>query len=1166
MYLKRLTIRGFKSFASATEFDFEPGITAIVGPNGSGKSNVVDALAWVMGEQGAKSLRGATMTDVIFAGTPSRPALGRAEVTLTIDNTDGTLPIEFTEVTISRTLFRSGGSEYAINGAPVRLLDVQELLSDTGMGKQMHVIVGQGQLDQILQATPEIRRGFVEEAAGVLKHRRRRERAVRKLEATAANLARLTDLTAEVRRQLRPLGRQAELARQAAGIAAEVRDAKARLLADDLYQARTAWSDGQRRMDAQQQRRAEAERELELVRSRMTQIETRITALGPRITEAQTTWLALASLSERIRATSLIAADRLAAATDQPIRAQGRDPQQLDREAEEAAQQVRVIDHEVAVAQARLTQALDTRARTEAAEDAAAREYTAELRAATDRREGLSRLSSRLEGVRGRLETHRDELERLRQEHDAALALAEESDRRFAAKEITLAELSGGEAQLDETYEIAVHQGREAEEELTRHLERISVLQSRIAESSARVEALELTLVPRDGAAALLAEHPDEFIPLIEAIRVPASWRRALAATLGTLSEGLVVPDLDSAFDALQTLRVRDLGTATLFPPLAPRPVDRPRPGPAWARDLVEVDDSLTGLVDRLLDKVVWCDDVAEHQDLLEADDDLVLVDRQGTVLTGWRLSGGSLAQLSSIELTGELERTRRERQELRQELERHGFATAGLRTKLDEARRSQQIAEEALHASDARMTALAEELAVLGQSAAQARARAEQIQSSVDRVVKSVDATRIECAELEARLERARGEQVTEPDPVARDRAAVQARAARQAEMEARLGLRAAEERQRSAEARARGLQRAAAQERTDRAREAARRERLRRQSENASAVLVATGWLAERTQLALGLAEADRSRLEQARSQLEEELRRHRGIVEDRARVVEEIVASLHTEQLHRAELAVRLESLETRVREEMTMSPADLLSDFGPLIPIPVDDNGGPTSVAFVRAEQERRLRSAQRRLDALGAVNPLALEEFEAATQRHDFLTGQLEDLQATRKDLLDLIDEVDRRVQEVFAAAYVDVEKAFGEVFGKLFPGGVGRLVLTDPEDLSTSGIDIEATPAGKKVRRLSLLSGGERSLVAVAFLLALFIARPSPFYILDEVEAALDDVNLGRLLGIYEDLRRSSQLLVITHHKRTMEVADALYGVTMQGDGVSRVISQRITR
>ena len=362
MYLKSLTLRGFKSFASSTTLRFEPGITCVVGPNGSGKSNVVDALAWVMGEQGAKSLRGGKMEDVIFAGTSGRPPLGRAEVALTIDNTDGALPIEYTEVTISRTLFRNGGSEYAINGRACRLLDIQDLLSDSGLGREMHVIVGQGQLDAVLRATPEERRGFIEEAAGVLKHRKRKEKALRKLESMQANLNRLNDLTAELRRQLKPLGKQAEVARRAATIQADLRDARIRLLADDLHTVRAALEKEIADENALRERRAEVEARHEEIEARLAELEAALAEDAPELAHAQETVLQLSTVQERLRATHQLALQRWRNLTaDEPEVRPGRDPDEIAAEAEALREQEFDLRAALAEDQARLNEAIEGR-------------------------------------------------------------------------------------------------------------------------------------------------------------------------------------------------------------------------------------------------------------------------------------------------------------------------------------------------------------------------------------------------------------------------------------------------------------------------------------------------------------------------------------------------------------------------------------------------------------------------------------------------------------------------------------------------------------------------------------------------------------------------------------------------------------------------------------
>ncbi|MGN6161782.1 MAG: chromosome segregation protein SMC, partial [Marmoricola sp.] len=407
------------------------------------------------------------------------------------------------------------------------------------------------------------------------------------------------------------------------------------------------------------------------------------------------------------------------------------------------------------------------------------------------------------------------------------------------------------------------------------------------------------------------------------------------------------------------------------------------------------------------------------------------------------------------------------------------------------------------------------------------------------------------------------------EPDTARREELAEAARVARGAEMDARLALRTAEERARGVSGRADALLKAAEQERSARVAAIARRERVLREGRVGAAVLAGAQYALRHLAVSLERAEAARTEVEQGRLGRERELREVREALRALGRDLDELVSSVHRDEMARTEQRMRIEQLQERALEELGLEPEALIAEYGPDLLVPFfgeleEGQPDPDPIPFDRESQTKRLRAAERALGQLGRINPLALEEFSAMEERHKFLTEQLEDLKRTRRDLLDIVKDVDERVQQVFAEAWEDVSKAFDHVFPRLFPGGEGRLVLTDPEDMLTTGIEVEARPAGKKVKRLSLLSGGERSLVAVAFLVSLFKARPSPFYILDEVEAALDDTNLGRLLEIYEELRAHSQLLVITHQKRTMEVGDALYGVTMRGDGVSAVISQRL--
>ncbi|MET0525929.1 MAG: chromosome segregation protein SMC [Nocardioides sp.] len=1181
MYLKSLTLKGFKSFASSTTLQLEPGITCVVGPNGSGKSNVVDALAWVMGEQGAKSLRGGKMEDVIFAGTSGRPPLGRAEVLLTIDNSDGALPIEYSEVTIGRTMFRSGGSEYAINGTPCRLLDVQELLSDSGIGREMHVIVGQGQLDTILHATPDDRRGFIEEAAGVLKHRKRKEKALRKLDATDGNLTRLNDLLNEIRRQLRPLGRQAEVARQAATVQADVRDARARLMADDLVTARTALDQELADETILVERQREVEAEQAAAAAREIALETSLRDDLPVLSQAQDTWFTLSGLRERLRGTQSLAAERLrnAASAETEPAASGRDPDALEAEAAQVREQEHAIAGEVDHQRAVLEAAVTARRTSEEASADEERRVAGLVRAAADRREGLARLHGQVNALRTRAAAADDEIGRLRDARHEAEARVERAQREFPSLETKVAGLDAGEEGLDAEHEAASALLDDISARLEKARDEVQFADRERSSLAARMEALEMGLNRRDGAGALLAAtgQVSGLLGSVAALlSVRAGYETAVAAALGSAADAVAVADPDAAVAAIGHLKTHDLGRAGLIlggpTDSAGAVADASWPGlpghASYAVDAVECPEELRPSLTLLLHKVAVVADLAAARSLVTDQPDVPAVTREGVVLGAFTASGGSSSQPSLLEIQAAVDEASGQLSEATALSQRLGFDIARLESERLEAKQRVDVALAKLHESDATLAAVAEQLGQFGSQGRSARAEAERLDSAIGNAESARDQDLAGLADLEQRLAAAEEAPDQEPDTTERERLAEAARTARGRETEARLALRTSEERGRALHGRADSLLAAAQSERDARARAAERHERLIREGRAARAVGNAMGVVLARLEVSVHRAAEERTAVEATRRDREHELMATRARLRELAAEHDELVSSVHRDEMARTQQKMRIEQIAERALEELGLDVDGLVADYGPenLVPATAVDEAGnvPDPTPYVRDAQHKRLRTAERALAMLGRVNPLALEEYSAMEERHKFLTEQLEDLKKTRKDLLDIVREVDSRVEQVFTEAYADVATAFDETFARLFPGGEGRLVLTDPDDMLNTGIEVEARPAGKKVKRLSLLSGGERSLVAVAFLVALFKARPSPFYILDEVEAALDDTNLGRLLEIYEELRESSQLLVITHQKRTMEVGDALSGVTMRGDGVSTVISQRL--
>ncbi|MFC4060699.1 chromosome segregation protein SMC [Planomonospora corallina] len=1239
MYLKTLTLRGFKSFASATTLRFEPGITAVVGPNGSGKSNVVDALAWVMGEHSAKSLRGGKMEDVIFAGTSSRAPLGRAEVTLTIDNSDGALPIDYTEVTISRLMFRGGQSEYAINGDTCRLLDIQELLSDSGIGREMHVIVGQGQLDQVLHAGPEERRAFIEEAAGVLKHRKRKEKALRKLDAMQANLTRVQDLAGELRRQLKPLGRQAEIARRAAVIQADLRDARLRLLADDVLTLRTALEREAADEAAILARRRQVEAELEQGQHQENELEAAEAEAQPRLAAAQETYFRLSSIRERLRGLAGLAAERHRHAAETGVERRGRDPEDLEREAEEVREQERVLEELLEQEQDALGRAVARRAEAENALAAEERRLAAEARAAADRREELARLQGRVGAARSRVEAAAGEIGRL------AVALAEAEDRAERAQAEHDGQEQDGESAdpaLAEELEIsrqAVESARQVVEEAKAAAQEAGAAvagpnaalgaaraalaaartaeaeaQRRVAALEARLEALELSLARgTDGGAALLAAAGESaegesgpggpgagiLGPVAAMLTVRPGAEAAVAAVLAGAAEAVAVASLPDAVDAVEFLRATDQGRAELViatdvPEAQAASPARPAPvaGAEWAADLVTVPPRLRAAVARLLADVLVVDDLAAARKVVEERPGLRAVTRAGDLLGAYGARGGGAAGGSALAMRAALDEAAADLDAARLAAEQAAAAMEEAAGAEEEARLAVEAAQEraaeaqtgvqsaqagadAAQAvleevrgrqrdADQRAAAAARRLAQLEAAARAARDECVRLAEGVRAAEEARGRALAELEELQERLESAvEAAEFADDEPSTgmRDEFAELCVQARQAEMEARLAVRTAEERVRGIAGRADALVRAATREREERARAAELRERRRRQARAAEAVVRGAERTLRALEASLVEAAAERDEAELARGHLDGALRSVRARVRELAAELDKLVNRVHGSEMARTEQRLRLEQLQSRAMEEFGVEPDVLIAEYGPDQPVPADD-GEP--VPYDRQEQEKRARAAERQMAQLGKVNPLALEEFAALEERHAFLTSQLEDLKKTRRDLLLVVKEVDERVEQVFSAAYEDVAREFQSIFSRVFPGGEGRLLLTDPEDMLATGVEVEARPPGKKVKRLSLLSGGERSLTAVAFLVAIFKARPSPFYVMDEVEAALDDTNTQRLLTLFEELRETSQLIVITHQKRTMEIADALYGVSMRGDGVTQVISQRL--
>jgi chromosome segregation protein len=1163
VYLKSLTIKGFKSFADPATLHFEPGITVVVGPNGSGKSNVVDAVAWVLGAQGPRTVRSSKMEDVIFAGSADRPALGRAEVSLTIDNRAGRLPGGLAEITITRTLFRNGDSEYALNGQPCRLLDVQELLSDSGVGRQQHVIISQGQLDQILQARPEDRRTVIEEAAGVLKHRRRRERAERRLAATEENLERLGDLVREVRRQMRPLERQASATRAHAALSAERRALR-------LFLAGTDLAGLEDRLDAARRRHRElAQVELDL-RDRLAASETAVEAAAAELTGAddeerlQAVVSRVGELLSRARGLGAVLAERqrsvrraLEDAVDVDVVAT------LEAEAARLTAELRRTDEEIAA----LAPEQD---RVEAAEaalrtgddhaDAAEVERLREAGAVHARARG------ELEPRRRGLERERAALGRIASQVEAAerrsTELAAEAEQVAAALAEAEAEVPVAEAAAAEAADAAQEaEGAAAAAEAAAHQ-----AQRDRHRAEARAEALARAVDEARGAAGLdaVAGITDVIGLLGDVVSVDDGWRLAFEAAAGAALAGLTVSSVDAARAALRRLHETGAAGTVLVPgstagsPAPPATIGTGGPGGGRAEAVRPHVRGRTPAVDRVLDDLVgtavavtggW----QEAVDLAVDRPDLLVVTRDGGRFAGgaWRLRAETVVTAAAAE-------------EARQDARRAEAVADAAEVAWQQARAAAaEAAERARHASLAasraedRRQSLAGERDRIARQLAGAGRELDDARRQYDEAVERVSRDEAALAALEGRLPALEAEAEAAADrlaAIAAERRRLEAARAEAADLRRQLDVRAAG----LAERRTVLVDRLADVERrleghvAERARAEARRRQLESEATAvrrlAQVVGTVEAGLAER----LGRAEADRD-AERARRRHGgarlDELRRSQHELQQRLDAVRRQLGSLEVET---AEAETRRDGIVDSLARELGVGVDEARGAAAPDLP---DGVGAKERLAAVEAE-----------LASLGPVNPLALDELAELEERAALLDQQVADVKQARAELRQVIRAVDDEVVRLFVDAYHDVNEHFQALIGTLFPGGSGRLTLTEPDDPLRTGVEVEARPAGKNVRKLTLLSGGERSLVALAFLFAVFRSRPSPFYLMDEVEAALDDVNLHRFLALLHEFRGEAQLIVVSHQKRTMESADALYGVTMQAGGSSKVVSQKVRR
>lgn len=1085
-----LTLRGFKSFASATTFEFTPGINAVVGPNGSGKSNVLDALAWVMGEQGAKSLRGGSMKDVIFAGSgeagsgdgAQRAPLGRAKVTLTFDNSDGTLSIPADRVQISRTMFRSGGSEYEINGSPARLADIQDLLSEAGLGQQMHVLVGQGQLDAVLHATAQQRRDMIEQAAGVVKYRRRQEKTSRKLESVASNVTRLSDLVAELDSQLQPLSEQAESAATARQLQARIRQLEAVLLARQLgilqaeqTQALASEAEGTRRAETLKE-------QLEAARAASAKHQQEQNRLNAEVTACQKAVSTLRESAARVRTVQSIAAERV-------------------------------------------------------------RTYRVELTEATAAaRAGYERALELLEERREEAERAVESYASFEECYDAALKNVEK-----AASEVAQTERASGEAaqsraraqaQLDAARAAAV----EATRAYAAAAERAATLREALGQSLGEApaeldaESAEAVFDPETGELMDSSNEGASLLRVLDAVQIDPDYARAASAALTSLAtaalsvpiEGAEVSQLrgdkdDESSESAAKERSTELPETTLPEPCAAELRELGiRPATEIIEPLSEDAAALAGIDEHALARVtaalgerlagvLFAPDAASAEQALHLLAENTLAGQR----TIWRIFDPAGTEHTRYSLLYPAEGA--SPLELAAACRAASQVVTRTRAELDEAEQAVQQAQTAAESAVEAEREAAKAAGVASAEHARARAQAESLEASAQNIQN-------ERARLNERLTAAE-------ESVAEARTAYESARTREDSYLAGTGEQAPAA---TIEHRAQRLGEVLAEQVGEREQQL---HELSGALKNAQDGLTSTNDEVQDLQAAHAAALTLLARTQTEAARVQERVQ----ALAERARLV----------------TGLTLEQLEEEYSEQLPVDvPAEEASE----------NDATETASETTEASTESirtRLKATRAELEALGAINPLALEEYEALSERHAYLNQQIEDLKATRRDLNTVMDEVSSHIAEVFTAAMEDINTHYRRIFETLFPGGEGHLELDDPSDPLNSGVEIHARPAGKKVKRLSLLSGGERSLASLALLIAIYMSRPSPFYALDEVEAALDDRNLSRLLQVIGELGERSQLIVVTHQKRTMQIAETLYGVSMRG-GVSTVLSQQM--
>lgn len=1171
MHLKSLALKGFKSFADKSVLTLEPGVTCVIGPNGTGKSNIPDAVLWVFGEQSAKTLRGSTMEDVIFSGSSARQAVGVAEVDLVLDNSDGRVNLEFSEITLTRRMYRSGESEYLINQSPARLMDVLDILHDAGLGRDAHSIIGQGRIGQILTGRPEERRALIEEAAGVLKHKKRKERALRKLAGLDGSLERAADIATEIDRQLRPLERQASRAAKHSEVIAELRTIDIQLAIDDLRNLQSGWE-----TLAKQEREADAD--LDLTRLRLTEKEDELNKFHHLLEEKG---LFVGDISEQRRRTQSVeerlegglalleekgknlvdklsdlrlklhhAESRIAGAriqrdelagkrgeTDGQLKALYSQLSEIRKEAEhvrrariEADQQLAALTSSIRTNQLKVSEAQDSVRRAESGAESLVVQRELLVSRQTSVREEAESIRESLATRRQRRDSLEADLTGLRKE----VALAESDvDRRVRVVEDRRKTLTSAR---DELTSAAAES--KALEDIDRAFESASPALARVVSRSQTIEGFL-------GPVADLVQVDDELEPLVEKL-------------MGADLFGVFVEDSQAALAVAHEVAKVEFGEISIVP--VDRKVDRgakPTVGTALI-DHIKCDERYRRGVESLFGDVYIVDTIQTAVAASSAHPGFRFATREGAI--AWP-SGKLTLGTQHRDAEGVLARKRR--------LNELSDAHEGLLSAVANAEAEVALAEEALAAAQ-------QDSLELNQRHAGIAAERDAVANDIGRIEEQLDRITREQTAVDQRLAAVESESSQLQPAIQELRATV-------VELGALVEAQQKQYDELTVERDTKFRQESAVTERlgTCQVEIASVSEReiyAKRQYNQLSAEVRQLEETIEASQVAERGLEILRGRLQplhECYSALREKAGEWAAMLADRAQLEQSDSASLH-QTIQEAQDAVRAVTAAVSDKHEalatLRVKKGQLEVEVNQAVRRIVEELSTPLEVALQmepienRIEVEDRGHALRKRLAQLGTVNPIAEEEYQSLLARRDYMQAQIDDLKAARTAINKVVAVIDRKIRERFLDTLEQVDARFQEVFGMLFPGGTAQIVLDDPDNPEESGIDFVVQPKGKRVKKMSLLSGGESALSAIAVMFAVNAVRPCPFFILDEVEAALDDSNLRRFVAFIDKMRHHTQFLVITHQRRTMEMADVLYGVSMQSDGVSKVVSQRLDR